>query len=149
MNLLISHRRLLPRSCPFGRPSSSDVVWHKPIPIVNRIEVTKLKGLPGGLLEYTPGDQTRPSNIPWPDDVIQADLCKEMSEELGIAIRVNSLLRIDAIPLSSEKTKPFSIALLLPLCSAGRLRNLPCETEFRAHTIPLTRDQRYTFRSFD
>ena len=66
-------------------------------------------GLPGGSLESTPGDPTRPSNTSSPDDVIQAALCKEMSEELGIAIRVNSLLRIDAIPYLPEEPGPFRL----------------------------------------
>jgi 8-oxo-dGTP pyrophosphatase MutT (NUDIX family) len=66
-------------------------------------------GLPGGSLESTPGDPTRPSNDTLPDDVIESALRREISEELGIEITVMSLLRIDAIPYVSEEPGPYRL----------------------------------------
>jgi 8-oxo-dGTP pyrophosphatase MutT (NUDIX family) len=66
-------------------------------------------GLPGGSLESTPGDPTRPRNDTLPDDVIESALRREISEELGIEITVNSLLRIDAIPYVSEEPGPYRL----------------------------------------
>src|SRR6266704_1120130 len=40
-------------------------------------------GLPGGSLESTPGDPTRPRNDTLPDEVIESALRREISEELG------------------------------------------------------------------
>ena len=66
-------------------------------------------GLPGGSLESTPGDPTRPRNDTLPDDVIESALRREISEELGIEITVISLLRIDAIPYVSEEPGPYRL----------------------------------------
>jgi 8-oxo-dGTP pyrophosphatase MutT (NUDIX family) len=66
-------------------------------------------GLPGGSLESTPGDPTRPSNDALPDDVIESALRREISEELGIEITVSSLLRIDAIPYVAEEPGPYRL----------------------------------------
>jgi len=66
-------------------------------------------GLPGGSLESTPGDPTRPRNDTLPDDVIESALRREVLEELGIEITVISLLRIDAIPYVSEEPGPYRL----------------------------------------
>jgi len=66
-------------------------------------------GLPGGSLESTPGDPTRPRSDTLPDDVIESALRREISEELGIEITVISLLRIDAIPYVSEEPGPYRL----------------------------------------
>jgi 8-oxo-dGTP pyrophosphatase MutT (NUDIX family) len=63
-------------------------------------------GLPGGSLESTPGDPKQPGKDKSPDDVIEAALRREVSEELGIAIKVLRLLRIDAIPYIPEEPGP-------------------------------------------
>lgn len=66
-------------------------------------------GLPGGSLESTPGDPSRPRNDAAADDVIEAALRREMLEELGIEITVISLLRIDAIPYIAEEPGPYRL----------------------------------------
>ena len=66
-------------------------------------------GLPGGSLESTPGDPTRPRNDTLRDDVIESALRREILEELGIEITVISLLRIDAIPYVSEEPGPYRL----------------------------------------
>ena len=66
-------------------------------------------GLPGGSLESTPGDPTRPRKDTLPDDVIESALRREVLEELGIEITVISLLRIDAIPYVSEEPGPYRL----------------------------------------
>lgn len=66
-------------------------------------------GLPGGSLESIAGDPSKPTITPSPDDVIEAALRREISEELGIAIKVDRLLRIDAIPFMPEEPGPFRL----------------------------------------
>ncbi|GJL57083.1 MAG: hypothetical protein NPIRA02_42150 [Nitrospirales bacterium] len=66
-------------------------------------------GLPGGSLESTPGDPTKPSPTPLPDDVIELALRREIWEELGIGITVKGLLRIDAIPYVPEEPGPYRL----------------------------------------
>lgn len=66
-------------------------------------------GLPGGSLESTPGDPTRPRNANSSDDVIEAALRREILEELGIEITVIRLLRIDAIPYIPEEPGPYRL----------------------------------------
>jgi 8-oxo-dGTP pyrophosphatase MutT (NUDIX family) len=66
-------------------------------------------GLPGGSLESTPGDPTRPRNDTSPDDVIESALRREILEELGIEITVISLLKIDAIPYIAEEPGPYRL----------------------------------------
>ena len=66
-------------------------------------------GLPGGSLESTPGDPTRPRNDTLPDDVIESALRREVGEELGIEITVIRLLRIDAIPYIAEEPGPYRL----------------------------------------
>lgn len=66
-------------------------------------------GLPGGSLESTPGDPTRRGHEPSPDNVIESALEREISEELGFAITVTRLLRIDAIPFVAEEPGPYRL----------------------------------------
>ena len=66
-------------------------------------------GLPGGSLESTPGDPTRPRNDTSSDDVIESALRREILEELGIEIAVLGLLRIDAIPYIAEEPGPYRL----------------------------------------
>lgn len=66
-------------------------------------------GLPGGSLESTPGDPTRPRDDNSSDDVIEAALRREILEELGIEITVIRLLRIDAIPYIPEEPGPYRL----------------------------------------
>jgi 8-oxo-dGTP pyrophosphatase MutT (NUDIX family) len=66
-------------------------------------------GLPGGSLESTPGDPTRPRNDSSSDDVIESALRREILEELGIEITVIGLLRIDAIPYVAEEPGPYRL----------------------------------------
>jgi 8-oxo-dGTP pyrophosphatase MutT (NUDIX family) len=66
-------------------------------------------GLPGGSLESTPGDPTRPRDAASSDDVIEAALRREISEELGIEITVIRLLGIDAVPYVVEEPGPYRL----------------------------------------
>lgn len=66
-------------------------------------------GLPGGSLESTPGDPTRPRDDSSADDVIESALRREILEELGIEITVIGLLRIDAIPYIAEEPGPYRL----------------------------------------
>lgn len=66
-------------------------------------------GLPGGSLESTPGDPTRPRDDASSDDVIEAALRREILEELGIEITVMGLVRIDAIPYIPEEPGPYRL----------------------------------------
>jgi 8-oxo-dGTP pyrophosphatase MutT (NUDIX family) len=66
-------------------------------------------GLPGGSLESTPGNPTKPRDDASADDAIQSALRREMQEELGIEISVMALLRIDAIPYIAEEPGPYRL----------------------------------------
>jgi 8-oxo-dGTP pyrophosphatase MutT (NUDIX family) len=66
-------------------------------------------GLPGGSLESTPGDPTKPRNDSSAEDVIESALRREIFEELGIEITVLGLLRIDAIPYVAEEPGPYRL----------------------------------------
>ena len=66
-------------------------------------------GLPGGSLESTPGDPTRPRDDTFSEDVIESALRREIMEELGIEITVIKLLRIDAIPYVAEEPGPYRL----------------------------------------
>jgi 8-oxo-dGTP pyrophosphatase MutT (NUDIX family) len=66
-------------------------------------------GLPGGSLESTPGDPTKPRSDNSADDVIEAALRREILEELGIEINVIRMLRIDAIPYIAEEPGPYRL----------------------------------------
>ena len=117
-------------------------------------------GLPGGSLESTPGDPTRPTNTPLPDDVIQAALCREVSEELGMVIKVNRLLRIDAIPYVPEEPGPYRLhfyflcapqdgfATLREGLSSGHLHPRSPEIK-RMRLVPLTDLGKYDIFSTD
>jgi len=66
-------------------------------------------GLPGGSLESTPGDPTRPHDDSAADDVVESALRREILEELGIEIDVLGLLRVDAIPYIAEEPGPYRL----------------------------------------
>src|SRR5215470_3883821 len=66
-------------------------------------------GLPGGSLESTPGDPTKPRDDASSDDVLEAALRREVWEELGIEITVIGLLRIDAVPYVAEEPGPYRL----------------------------------------
>jgi 8-oxo-dGTP pyrophosphatase MutT (NUDIX family) len=66
-------------------------------------------GLPGGSLESTPGDPSRPRDENSADVVIECALRREIQEELGIDIIVIRLLRIDAIPYIAEEPGPYRL----------------------------------------
>ncbi len=66
-------------------------------------------GLPGGSLESTPGDPTRPRNDISSDNVIESALRREILEELGIEITVTGLVGIDAIPYIAEEPGPYRL----------------------------------------
>lgn len=117
-------------------------------------------GLPGGSLESTPGDPTRPHNETAGDDVIEAALRREISEELGIEIVVIRLLGIDAIPYVAEEPGPYRLdfyfrcapregfAALRRNLASGRTR--PCSPEIRRiRFVPLTDLHSYDLFSTD
>jgi 8-oxo-dGTP pyrophosphatase MutT (NUDIX family) len=117
-------------------------------------------GLPGGSLESTPGDPTRPSNDTLPDDVIESALRREILEELGFEITVISLLRIDAIPYVSEEPGPYRLdfyfrctprdgfAALRHSLNSGQANPLSPEIK-RARLVPLTDLTKYDLFSTD
>ena len=117
-------------------------------------------GLPGGSLESTPGNPTRPSPTPLPDDVLQSALCREVSEELGISIIVKNLLKIDAIPYVWEEPGPYRLtfyfrcapqdgfASLRDGLNSGHLK--PCSPEIKhMRLVPLTDLRKYDLFSTD
>ena len=117
-------------------------------------------GLPGGSLESTPGDPTRPRNDTLPDDVIESALRREVLEELGIEITVISLLRIDAIPYVSEEPGPYRLdfyfrcaprdgfAALRHGLNSGQAK--PCSPEIKQiRFVPLTDLTKYDLFSTD
>jgi 8-oxo-dGTP pyrophosphatase MutT (NUDIX family) len=66
-------------------------------------------GLPGGSLESIPGDPSAPRDDASPDDVLEATLRREVSEELGIDIEDIRLLRVDAVPYVAEEPGPYRL----------------------------------------
>jgi 8-oxo-dGTP pyrophosphatase MutT (NUDIX family) len=117
-------------------------------------------GLPGGSLESTQGDPTKPSTDPSPDNVIEAALRREVAEELGINISILHLLRIDAIPFVPEEPGPYRLdfyfrcapgdgfAALREGLSSGRIK--PSSPEIKQiRFIPLTRVEDYDLFSTD
>lgn len=117
-------------------------------------------GLPGGSLESTPGDPTRPRNDTSSDDVIESALRREILEELGIEIIVVSLLRIDAIPYIAEEPGPYRLDFyfrcaprdgfeaLRHSLDSGKTR--PCSPEIRqVRFVPLTDLTKYDLFSSD
>jgi 8-oxo-dGTP pyrophosphatase MutT (NUDIX family) len=117
-------------------------------------------GLPGGSLESTPGDPTRPRNDTSPDDVIESALRREILEELGVEITVVSLLRIDAIPYIAEEPGPYRLdfyfrcaprggfAALRHRLNSGQIK--PCSPEItQIRLVPLTDLSKYDLFSPD
>jgi 8-oxo-dGTP pyrophosphatase MutT (NUDIX family) len=117
-------------------------------------------GLPGGSLESTPGDPTRPRDESSEDDVIEAALRREVWEELGIEIAVLGLLRIDAIPYVAEEPGPYRLdfyfrcapregfAALRRSLQSGQTR--PCSPEIRQiRFVPLSDLASYDLFSAD
>jgi 8-oxo-dGTP pyrophosphatase MutT (NUDIX family) len=117
-------------------------------------------GLPGGSLESTPGDPTRPRNDSSSDDVIESALRREIFEELGIEITVIGLLRIDAIPYIAEEPGPYRLDFYFRCAPrdgfAALRRSLgsglakPCSPEIRqVRFVPLTDLTKYDLFSAD
>ena len=117
-------------------------------------------GLPGGSLESTPGDPTKPNNPPLPDDVIESALCREVWEELGIGITVKGLIKIDAIPYVMEEPGPYRLhfyfrcapqngfATLRADLSSGQMK--PRSPEIKhIRLVPLTDLRKYDLFSTD
>ena len=117
-------------------------------------------GLPGGSLESTPGDPTRPRDESSEDDVIESALRREVWEELGIEITVLGLLRIDAIPYVAEEPGPYRLdfyfrclprdgfAALRQSLQSGHTR--PCSPEVRQiRFVPLSELSGYDVFSAD
>ena len=117
-------------------------------------------GLPGGSLESTPGDPTRPRNDSSSEDVIESALRREIFEELGIEITVIGLLRIDAIPYIAEEPGPYRLdfyfrcaprdgfAALRKSLGSGRAK--PCSPEVRqVRFVPMTELTKYDLFSAD
>jgi 8-oxo-dGTP pyrophosphatase MutT (NUDIX family) len=117
-------------------------------------------GLPGGSLESTPGDPTKPRDDDSPDDVIESALRREILEELGIEITVIRLLRIDAIPFIPEEPGPYRLDFYFRCAPRGGFvafrRSLdsgqtrPCSPEIRQmRLVPLTDLSKYDLFSSD
>ena len=117
-------------------------------------------GLPGGSLESTPGDPTRPSNDNISDDVIESALRREILEELGIEISVIGLLRIDAVPFIAEEPGPYRLDFFFRCAPRGGFaalrqglnsgRSRACSPEIRqVCLVPLTELSRYDLFSSD
>jgi 8-oxo-dGTP pyrophosphatase MutT (NUDIX family) len=117
-------------------------------------------GLPGGSLESTPGDPTRPRAHTSSDDVIESALRREILEELGIEITVISLLRIDAVPYIAEEPGPYRLdfyfrcaprdgfAALRHSLNSGQTK--PCSPEIKQiRFVPLTDLTKYDLFSSD
>ena len=116
-------------------------------------------GLPGGSLESTPGDPTRPRDDSSSDDVIESALRREILEELGIEITVLSLLRVDAIPYVAEEPGPYRLDFYFrcaPRAGFAELRQSlrsgakPCSPEIKQiRFVPLTDLTKYDLFSSD
>jgi len=117
-------------------------------------------GLPGGSLESTPGDPTRPRNGSFSDDVIESALRREIMEELGIEITVIGLLGIDAIPYIAEEPGPYRLDFYFrcaPRDGFAKLRDglrsgktKPCSPEIKQiRFVPWTELTKYDLFSSD
>jgi 8-oxo-dGTP pyrophosphatase MutT (NUDIX family) len=117
-------------------------------------------GLPGGSLESTPGDPTRPRDDSSAEDVIESALRREIFEELGIEITVIGLIRIDAIPYVAEEPGPYRLDFYFrctPRDGFAALRHSlgsgpakPCSPEIRqVRFVPLTDLTKYDLFSPD
>ncbi|GJL51531.1 MAG: hypothetical protein NPIRA01_27580 [Nitrospirales bacterium] len=117
-------------------------------------------GLPGGSLESTPGNPSKPSQTPLPDNVIESALDREIWEELGIDITVTRLLKIDAIPYVPEEPGPYRLHFyfrcvpqdgflaLRQNLESGRMKPRSPEIK-RIRLIPLTDLNQYEVFSTD
>ena len=117
-------------------------------------------GLPGGSLESTPGDPTRPHDDSAGDDVIESALRREIMEELGIEVTVIGLLRIDAIPYIPEEPGPYRLdfyfrceprdgfGALRQSLNSGRIRPRSAEIK-QIRFVPLTELSKYDLFSPD
>jgi 8-oxo-dGTP pyrophosphatase MutT (NUDIX family) len=117
-------------------------------------------GLPGGSLESTPGDPTKPHTDGSCDDVIESALRREIFEELGVEIAVIRLLGIDAIPYIAEEPGPYRLDFYFrcaPREGFAALRHSlesglakPCSPEIRQiRFVPLTELTKYDLFSSD
>ncbi len=117
-------------------------------------------GLPGGSLESTPGDPTRPRDDASSDDVIESALRREILEELGLEITVTRLLRIDAIPYIPEEPGPYRLDFYFRCAprdgfvafrrSLDSEQARPCSPEIRQmRLVPLTDLSKYDLFSSD
>jgi 8-oxo-dGTP pyrophosphatase MutT (NUDIX family) len=117
-------------------------------------------GLPGGSLESTPGNPSRPRDDASSDDVIESALRREILEELGIEITVLGLLRIDAIPYIPEEPGPYRLDFYFRCApregftafrrslASGQVR--PCSPEIsQMRLVPLTDLSKYELFSSD
>jgi 8-oxo-dGTP pyrophosphatase MutT (NUDIX family) len=84
-------------------------------------------GLPGGSLEAIPGDPSAPRDDASPDDVLEATLKREVSEELGIDIEDIRLLRVDAVPYVAEEPGPYRLDLYFLCRPEGGFARLRAE----------------------
>ena len=66
-------------------------------------------GLPGGALEAIPGPVTDSPGVASGDDVIERALRREISEELGLEIKIIRLMRVDAVPFVKEEPGPYRL----------------------------------------
>ncbi len=117
-------------------------------------------GLPGGSLESTPGDPTKPTKDESPNDVIESTLQREIWEELGISIAVNRLVKIDAIPYVAEEPGPYRLNFYFyctPLNGFVSLRHNLDSGQTKPHSpeikqirfVPLTDLKKYDLYSTD
>lgn len=116
--------------------------------------------MPGGSLESTRGNPRQPNRERLPDDVIEAALRREVSEELGIDVKVVRLLRVDAIPYIPEEPGPYRLdfyfrcepgggfAALRDGLKSGRIK--PCSPEIKQiRFVPLGSLKDYDLFSTD
>ena len=116
--------------------------------------------MPGGSLESTRGNPRQPNRERLPDDVIEAALRREVSEELGIDVNVIRLLRVDAIPYIPEEPGPYRLdfyfrcepadgfAALRAGLKSGRIK--PCSPEIKQiRFVPLASLKAYDLFSTD
>lgn len=117
-------------------------------------------GLPGGTLESTPRDPTRPRDESSEEDVIESALRREVREELGIEITVHRLLRTDGAPYVAEEPGQYRLTFYFrcaPRKGFAALRQSlqlgqtqPCSPEIRQiRFVPLSDLGEYDLFSAD